>query len=129
MRSTRSKKTKKRTRFADQRYLEPARIVHVSDSEAPPSRTRLECACCEKLFSGGQVVDGPVTWNGAAQMYETERTLYCDHCDHLQVWGEALDREHHKTGVPIEPPVFITAQSDIDAFLSEHPEAKGTIDA
>ena len=124
------------------RHLEAPRTVEAVESCAPPSAKRAQCGSCSKVINGGAVVvDGEwiedlaehsqlmshlierANEKAAGQSYGM-RCLYCDFCDHVQIWPEVQDFTGNFTGVVLTDPVLIRGRHR-DRFLNRHPEAAG----
>lgn len=105
--------------------VSPPRTVERTESPAKPSTQRVECGKCEKLYLGGAIVNHPVQHDPDQGEMVMIRAIYCDHCDHLQTWVEAVDHNDRPTGYIFEGPYYITARDKVDRFLREHPEARG----
>ena len=86
---------------------------------------RADCAVCGTLFSGAQIVTGPMRWDADLQGGVVDRALYCAGCEHVQRWVEGIDLDGRPNGSAVGEPELVREPGDIDRFLEEHPEAAG----
>lgn len=89
------------------------------------SAERIECEHCGKTFAGGAVVNGPVVRCPITLAYSRSRKLYCDHCDLIQHWHQACDRDGAFLPTVVMKPAFYRNATRINRFLRAHPEAAG----
>ena len=111
-------------RNGNQRHTPLRSQIDGKDASAPPSMPwdNRCCARCERLISGGQIVNGPVTPTNLG--LALERTLYCDTCHHLQRWIESAWPDGRPAGQCLQPEPDFVFGPDVETFLEEHPEAR-----
>ena len=105
----------------------PMKTVDPAEAVAQPSGGRCQCGGCAKTYQAGAVVTDDRGWDDEHQCFSVMRRLYCDHCDHIQVWMEALNRDGELSGMVLSGPGYQRGRRDIERFLREHPEATGVV--
>jgi hypothetical protein len=110
--------------------LDPVEILDHCECSAAPSARRAQCGVCGKTFAGGSIVNAHAIYDHAEDTYTVLSQVYCDHCEHIMSWIEAvrlLDDQAIYTGLVMSGPGYIRSRARIRAFLHQHPEATGVL--
>jgi hypothetical protein len=92
------------------------------------TRETVQCGVCQKSFSGAAVINGPIEIDFHKRTYFQLRTLFCNHCDHLQQWRQITTQEGVLTPDLLDAtPGYNKSPHAIERFLRLHPEAAGVI--
>lgn len=116
-----------------QRRVEPLTTVDPVDATVKGTTRVCRCGKCEKGFLATAVIDKPVDFDAKRKIHVITRQLYCDHCDHIQVWTEQAtfdltSQQYRPSGQVEVGPIYKTDTHDIARFLKRHPEARGVND-
>lgn len=107
--------------------LEPIDLIDHAECIAPRSAERCQCGTCGKVFSAGSVVDSPPVHDEIHGRLVMLRQLYCDHCQHIQDWTEAVDLSGRRTGEIVSGPGRVFGRKQVALFLHKNPKAAGVI--
>jgi len=107
--------------------LEPIDLIDHAECIAPRSSERCQCETCGKVFAGGSVVDHKPMYDDIHGRMLMLRQLYCDHCQHVQNWTEAVDENGRRTGEIVSGPGRVFGRKQVAAFLHKHPQATGVM--
>ena len=112
------------------RTTEALATVEPADCVAHASAERASCPKCGKTVAGGAIVEDPkengIFWLKKYRTLAIDRAFYCDHCDHVVEWSEAVHRTTTEpTGVVVAGPFIQSHPRVVAKFLRDHPQAAG----
>lgn len=111
-------------------HIAPIETVDHVECSAAPSAKRVYCGKCDKTFNACVVVNDSVLFDDAEQCWSVRRQFYCDHCDHLVSWFEAVSNNGQApmfTGLVLSGPSYVRGRDRIENFLRRHPHAAGVL--
>lgn len=124
------------------RFEPLATVGPTEHRQAAPSAERIDCPTCGKTFVGGVIVtEWPGRYLAEHGAWGVVRKLYCDHCDHVLCWMEALQGGTVHTDVNAAGDILaidgrlsgqwlmriarVRTPAVVARFLTQHPEAAG----
>lgn len=108
------------------KHVVPPAQVEDWETLAAAHAGRAQCGVCETIIACGSIVNSPPRWDTIRCGSVLDRTLYCPHCHHLQLWIEGCGTTGEPNGAIAAGPTYVKGRA-VDEFLEANPCAVGLI--
>lgn len=104
--------------------LEPTPEAQVEIEQVTIPSYAAQCGVCRSMYGAASVVTEQPIFDEGAMRQVVRRVLYCDSCNHIQIWFEGATTAGKPNGTPIGEPVWRTGEV-VREFLMEHGDKCG----